>query len=85
MEALDSLVEIFTWVSWGLYTILVIIGLPAMYRSIEVFTDDEDIGLAFFAFTMPVVFCAGFGLFVYYAPLISGALMAFFVAESLKD
>lgn len=85
MEALDTLVEMFTWMSWGLYTILVIIGLPAMYRSIEVFIEDEDIWLAFFAFTMPIAFCAGFGVFVYYAPLISGAIMAFFVAESLKD
>jgi hypothetical protein len=85
MSALDTLVETMTWLSWGLYTILVIIGLPGMYRSIEVFTEDDDIWLAFLAFISPLVFCAGIGVVVYYAPLISGALMAYFVVDTLKE
>ena len=82
---LDALVETFTWLSWVLYTLLVIIGLPGMYMSVWSFIDGDDVWLAFFAFIMPLVFCAGVGVLVYFAPLLSGALMAFFVADTLKE
>lgn len=84
MTTLDSLVEIFTWVSWVVYGLLLIIGLPGMYRSIDVFITDEDMGLALFAFVLPIFFCLGWGMVVYYAPLLSGFMMIYFILHTLR-
>jgi amino acid transporter len=80
---MDQVIEVFTWLSWALYLAIMIIGLPGMYDSISEFLEDEDTGLALFAFLLPVLVFLGWGVIVYYAPLLSGAVMAYFVADTL--
>lgn len=81
---IDALIELLTGASWLMYFTLVIIGLPGMYNSIWEFIMDDDMALALFAFILPLAFCLGWGLAVYYLPLITGALMAYFITETLK-
>lgn len=80
---LSDLVDIFTGISWVMYIVLLSVGLPGMYGSVLEFILDDDIGLALFAFFLPVFFCLGFGLCVYYLPLLSGFLMIYFVIQTL--
>ena len=84
MSDLDLIVEAFTVLSWIIYMALVVIGLPGMYASVSNFIQDDDIGLALFAFLLPLFFCLGWGLVVYYLPLLSGAVMVYYVANTLK-
>lgn len=82
---LSGLVDLFTVIAWVMYTVLLAIGLPGMYDSVREFIFDDDIGLAMFAFFLPVFFCLGFALFVYYLPLLSGAAMVYFIIHTLKE
>lgn len=81
---IDVLVEMFTGASWIMYTLLILIGLPGMYNSVWQFIMDDDITIAIFAFVLPVFFCAGLGLAVYFFPLFSGAVMSYFIYNTLN-
>ena len=78
----DALVQTFTVISWAIFVVLMLIGLPSMYRSVWNFVLDDDTSLALFAFFLPLCFCAGWGLMVYYFPMLSGALMCYFIAKT---
>lgn len=79
---IDILVDTLTFISWLLFTTLVLLGLPNMYRSIWSFVVDDDISTAIFAFSLPLCFCAGWAIMVYWFPMLSGALMCYFIAKS---
>lgn len=81
---IDVLTELLTGASWVMYVALVAIGLPGMYNSIWEFVMDEDVALAIFAFFLPLAFCLGWGLAVYFCPLITGALMSYFITEQIR-
>lgn len=81
---LSGLVDTFTVIAWVIYTALILIGLPGMYESVHEFILDDDVGLALFAFCLPLFFCLGLGLFVYYLPLLSGFMMIYFVIHTLR-
>lgn len=82
---IDVLIEVLTGASWLMYSVLVFIGLPGMYNSIWEFIMDDDLALAVFAFSLPVFFCLGWGVAVYYFPLCTGALMSYFITETLRN
>tara|TARA_Y100000310_G_scaffold96185_2_gene93960 strand:+ start:102 stop:359 length:258 start_codon:yes stop_codon:yes gene_type:complete len=82
---IEVLVEMFTGISWFMYFTLMLISLPALYQSVWEFLESDEPSLALFAFLLPVSFCAGWGLAVYCFPLLSGALMSYFLYNNLKN
>lgn len=77
---IEPAIELMTYVSWALFTLIACVMLPAMYDALtDTIMNDESLGVAFFALLSPILILLACSVMVHYAPMASGLLMTIFL------